>query len=146
MLARTSSESTEKVDEIIDEVEKLPAGERQMVTRQLELYQGDLPHPDILDGYNKLYPNAAEKIIKNGIAESEHRRSMDKQFLTSQVHAHYFGQVLAFIFGLVLVIGSLYLILSNHPVAGGIFGGATLLGAMGIFTNQKSDNKKDKSK
>lgn len=144
MLARTSSEeSKEKVDEIIDEVDKLPEGERQLVTRQLELYQGDLPHPDILQGYNNLYPKAAEEIIKNGIAESDHRRNMDKKFLDSQIHAHYLGQILAFTFGLILVLGSIYLILTDHPVAGGVLTSATLLGAMGIFTNQSnSDSKK----
>ena len=144
MLARTSSESNEKVDEIIDEVEKLPEEEKQLVTRHLEVYQGDLPHPDILHGYNQLYPKAAEEIIKNGIAESEHRRMMDNKFLSSQVHAHYFGQILAFIFGLVLVIGSIYLIRTDHPLAGGVLTGTTLLGALGIFTNQNNNKNEEK--
>lgn len=144
MLARTSSESNDKVDEIIDEVEKLPEEEKQLVTRHLEVYQGDLPHPDILHGYNKLYPKAAEEIIKNGIAESQHRRVMNEKFLASQVHAHYFGQILAFFFGLVLVIGSIYLMRTDHPIAGGVMTSTTLLGALGIFTNQKSDKNDEK--
>lgn len=29
----------------------------------LEMYSGPIPLPDILEGYQKLYPNAAKEII-----------------------------------------------------------------------------------
>lgn len=45
---------------LVDSVEKLPKEERQVVLERLEIYQGDLPHPDFLKGYNTLYPDAAK--------------------------------------------------------------------------------------
>ena len=54
-----------EIEEIVEEVEKLPHEKRQVVLQKLEIYQGDLPHPDILKGYNSLYPDAAQKIIDN---------------------------------------------------------------------------------
>ena len=72
----TKNNELEEIDNLVDKVEKLPDEERQVVLERLEIYQGDLPHPDILEGYNRLYPDAAKRIIENGIAESEHRRKM----------------------------------------------------------------------
>ena len=40
-----------EADTIVEQVEKLPKEERQVVLQQLEIYQGDLPHPDILKGF-----------------------------------------------------------------------------------------------
>ena len=70
----TENKDLIEVNNIVDEVERLPHEQRQVVLQKLEIYQGDLPHPDILKGYQELYPDAAQKIIDNGIAESQHRR------------------------------------------------------------------------
>lgn len=47
----TENKDLIEVNNIVDEVERLPHEQRQVVLQKLEIYQGDLPHPDILKGY-----------------------------------------------------------------------------------------------
>jgi hypothetical protein len=130
-----------EIEEIVEEVEKLPHEKRQVVLQKLEIYQGDLPHPDILKGYNSLYPDAAQKIIDNGIAESDHRRRMEEKYLSGNISAHRLGQFFGLIVAMTIIIGGIYLIASGKQVAGSILTGTTALGVIGLFTGKKdSDN------
>lgn len=65
----TENKDLIEINNIVDEVERLPQEQRQVVLQKLEIYQGDLPHPDILKGYQDLDSDAAKKIIDNGIQE-----------------------------------------------------------------------------
>ena len=100
-----------EIDSIVDKVESLPEEERSLIYQKLEIYQGDLPHPKILEGYNALYPDAAKRIIENGIAETEHRREMEKRYLNANIKAHNLGQILGFVIAILIIVGGIYLIL-----------------------------------
>lgn len=62
--------------EVLDQVSKLPLSDKDKnsIMATLEMYSGPIPHPKILAGYQALYPDAAQKIIENGLEESRHRR------------------------------------------------------------------------
>lgn len=130
------------IDSIVEEVERLPLEERQVVLERLEIYQGDLPHPNILKGYNELYPDAAKKIIDNGIAESEHRRKMEDKYLSGNIASHKLGQFFGFVVAVLVVSGGIYLIATGKQIAGSILTGTTALGLIGLFTgsNDKNEN------
>ena len=131
-----------EIDNIVDEVERLPQEKRQVVLERLEIYQGDLPHPDILKGYQNLDPNAAQKIIDNGIAESQHRREMENKYLLGNIASHKLGQLFGFIIALVVIIGGIYLISTGKQIAGSVLTGTTALGLIGLFTgNNQNKNK-----
>ena len=132
-----------EIDSIVDRVESLPEEERSLIYQKLEIYQGDLPHPKILEGYNELYPDAAKRIIENGIAETEHRRDMERRYLNANIWAHNLGQVLGFVIAVLIIVGGIYLILKDHQVSGSILSGVSALGVIGMFTRNKSGNKKD---
>lgn len=136
----TKQNELKQVDIIVEEVEKLPKKERQVVLEKLEIYQGDLPHPNILQGYNELYPDAAKRIIENGIAETEHRRKMEEKYLSGNISAHRLGQFLGFIVALAIVGSGTFLIFTGHAITGSIMTGATALGVIGLFTG--NSNKK----
>lgn len=148
MPTKKNSELKELVEaeDLVDKVEKLPKKEKQVVLEKLEIYQGDMPHPDILKGYNQLYPKAAEMIIQNGIKESEHRRKMEEKYLTGNIHSHQLGQVLGFIVALAIVAGGVFLIYKNHPITGSMLSGTTAIGVIGLFTgnSNKDSNSKDR--
>lgn len=131
----TNKNDLEKVDDLVDLVEKLPDEERQIVLQKLEIYQGDLPHPEILEGYNNLFPETAKLIIENGVAESEHRRKMEERYLSGNIAAHKFGQVLGFIVALLIFACGTFLIFTGHSIAGSIMTGTTALGIIGLFAN-----------
>lgn len=133
-----------EIEEVIDKVEKLPEDKRQIVYQKLEIYQGDLPHPNILKGYNELYPDAAQKIIDNGIAETEHRRLMERKYLDGQINDKKLGQILGFIVALLIISGGVYLIMNNHQVTGSIMTGISAIGVIGLFTGNNNQNDKEK--
>ena len=109
-----------QVDNIVNQVESLPEEEKSLIYQRLEIYQGDLPHPEILKGYTELYPDAAKRIIENGIAETEHRREIERRYLNANIKAHTLGQILGFIVAILIILGGIYLILKGHQVSGSI--------------------------
>lgn len=135
----TENEDLIEVNNIVDEVERLPHEQRQVVLQKLEIYQGDLPHPDILKGYTELYPDAAQKIIDNGIAESQHRREMEDKYLSGNIASHKLGQLFGFLIALVVIIGGIYLIAINRPITGSILTGTTAIGLIGLFTGNNQN-------
>ena len=139
----TKSRELVEADDLAEKVKKLPREERQIVLEKLEIYQGDLPHPDILKGYQTLYPDAAKRIIENGIAETEHRRRMEEKYLSNNINAHRLGQVLGFIVALVIVLSGVFLIFTGHGLAGSIMTGTSALGVIGLFTGNNQNRDKD---
>lgn len=88
-----------------------------------------------------MYPEAAKRIIENGITETEHRRAMEEKYLSGNISAHRLGQILGFIIALVIVGSGTFLIFTGHAITGSIMTGATALGVIGLFTGQdKKDN------
>lgn len=137
--------SDSEIEEVVDKVERLPEEKRQLVFQKLEVYQGDLPHPEILKGYTELYPDAAKKIIDNGIAETEHRRQMESRYLSGQISDRRIGQVLGFIVAVLIICGGVHLIMNDHQITGSIMTGISAIGVVGLFTgNSNNDNKESK--
>ncbi|ALN76740.1 DUF2335 domain-containing protein [Staphylococcus chromogenes] len=130
-----------KVD-IIEAVKRSNVNEKdkQEMIATLEMYNGPIPHPKILEGYDKLDPGAAKRIIDNGIEESNHRRNMEKKTVNHVARSFYFRFALAFILALVFGFGSFYLILQGHTIIGSVFAGVTLISILGIFTGEASNN------
>lgn len=126
--------SEKEIEEVVQQVERLEPEQRATVLQKLEIYQGDLPHPSILEGYNALYPEAAKKIIDNGIAESEYRREQERKFLSAQIAERKRGQYLGFTLALLIIICGSYMILNGNTVAGSVLSGITAIGIIGLFT------------
>ena len=139
----TENKDLIEINNIVDEVERLPQEQRQVVLQKLEIYQGALPHPDILKGYQDLDSDAAKKIIDNGIAESQHRREMEDKYLSGNIASHKLGQLFGFIIALVVIIGGIYLIATDKQIAGSILTGTTALGLIGLFTGNSQNKNKE---
>ena len=139
----TENKDLIEINNIVDGVERLPQEQRQVVLQKLEIYQGDLPHPDILKGYQDLDSDAAKKIIDNGIAESQHRREMEDKYLSGNIASHKLGQLFGFIIALVVIIGGIYLIATDKQIAGSILTGTTALGLIGLFTGNSQNKNKE---
>lgn len=134
-MSKKSSEILD-VNDIVEKVEKLPQAEREVFFEKLEIYKGDLAHPETLKGYNSLYPEAAKKIIDNGIAESEHRRKMENKYIENNSKSYRLGQILGFIIALSIVGCGTFLIFTGNQISGSLMTGATALGVIGLFTGQ----------
>lgn len=123
--------------EIIDQVNrmKIPEKQKHDIIATMEMYSGPIPHPKILAGYQALYPDAAKKIIDNGIAESEHRRHMENARQRRRGHLAWASMILLFIFCILFILGSFYLIMNGHKIIGSIFGGSSFVVLAGSFLN-----------
>ncbi|MDK7115611.1 DUF2335 domain-containing protein [Staphylococcus pettenkoferi] len=117
--------------------------ENQEMIATLEMYNGPIPHPKVLEGYDKLDPGSAKRIINNGIEESKHRRKMEVITLKYITRSFYFRFILAFILAILFGLGSFYLVLNNHPIIGSTFLGATLISIVIIFTGEILNPKSD---
>lgn len=119
--------------------------EKQDLIATLEMYNGPIPHPDILSGYDKLDPGSAKRIIDNGIGESHHRRKIEEKTINHIIRSFYFRFTLAFILAILFGLASFYLILKGHTIVGSIFVSFTFISMIGIFTGEnKSNNYNDK--
>lgn len=134
--------------DIIEAVKRSDVDEKDKkdMIATLEMYNGPIPHPKILEGYDKLDPGAAKRIINNGIEESNHRRNMEKKTVNHVARSFYFRFVLAFILALLFGFGSFYLILQGHTIIGSVFAGVTLISILGIFTGETSNANDENNK
>ena len=81
-------------------------------------FQGPLPSPEILQGFENVLPGAAERIMTMAEKEQSSRHSLEKKVSTASVIAMIIGVVFAFL-GLLIVSGLIYysLTLGNSEVA-----------------------------
>ena len=119
--------------EIIDKLEKLPTDEKADILATLEMYSGPIPHPSILEAYQKLYPNAAEEIIKNGIEESNHRRYLENARQRRRGRLAWVVLIGVIVITMLFLFLSFELIMNNHEVIGSVFAGTTFLMFMGTM-------------
>lgn len=111
--------------------------------RTVELYVGDLPHPDIVRGYNESYDKAAETIFR--MAEKAHEQQIqiqNKQFRALFIRA-IIQQVSSITFSIFALFTSYSLIQSGKSIAGYVTLIGTLLGFLAAIgaSKQKNENK-----
>lgn len=100
-----------------------------------EFSAGPLPTPAILEGYNKILPGAAERIMVMAENEAAHRQAVDMQALQSDIGAQkeqlvianrqlsisrnsdILGQVLGGVISLAAIAGCIFLAIHGHTAA-----------------------------
>lgn len=72
-------------EKLSDVLERVPQGQRQEIERIVHAvaayYQGPLPPPSMLNGYEATLPGAADRIMKMAEAEQAHRHHWETQVL-----------------------------------------------------------------
>lgn len=105
----------------------------QTVTTEVAQYEGSLPHPEVLRGYNELVPNAAERFLDNFERDSEHLRRTEMTALIGDIVTGVIGQI----FGLASAFGAFYVALelarAGHAAEAAAFGGTTIIGLVAVF-------------
>jgi uncharacterized membrane protein len=69
-----------------------------------ESYEGPIPHPSIIKGYEDVLPGAADRILKMAEGQSLHRRKLESRVVLFDVAQSYSGLILMFL----IVSGALY--------------------------------------
>jgi uncharacterized membrane protein len=110
------------------------------------VYSGPIPSPDMLDEYNRIMPNGADRIMKMAEAQSDHRMRLESQTVTSQNKQGERGQIFALVSVIVLILaGGMATWLGQKEIAITIFG-TTVLGMGGVFAYGKYAMRRNLSK
>ena len=96
-------------------------------------FSGPLPPPQILEKYESIVPGSADRIIGMAEKQSEHRRSIEKKVVNSNVFNEKLGIAAGFIIGMTGLICATILGLNGAQTVAGIIGGASLTGLVGTF-------------
>lgn len=113
-----------------------PAGPGATLVQQstyAESFQGPIPPPGLLAQYNDVLPGAAERLIAMAEAQARHRMELERLALVSEIRRSYWGLGAGFVVAMTLGIGSVFVVLDGHEVAGTILGTADLAGLVGVF-------------
>ncbi len=119
--------------ELLDNLKGLNEEQKTEVMATLEMYSGPLPHPSILKQYKDLYPQAAEEIIKNGLAESKHRRRLENSRVWTKLLLSTFALAVFAVLSYLFLKWSVDLIKAGYKVIGSIFGGGSFLMILGTL-------------
>ncbi len=76
--------------------------ERVKELRLSATYQGPLPPPNIMRGYDDICPGAARMILDEFQANSQHIRDMESMSRKQELQFMKRGQIIAFVFGVAL--------------------------------------------
>jgi uncharacterized membrane protein len=96
-------------------------------------YSGPLPPPQVLQQYDNIIPNGAERIMAMAEAQSAHRRGLEKDALATDSRNSLLGICFAFIIGMTTVITGGIIISRGHAWPGTFLGSAGLVGLVSAF-------------
>jgi uncharacterized membrane protein len=122
-----------------DDLEPLSPEIARETERELQVmmasysYSGPLPHPEIIRMYNEIVPNAADRIIAQFEAQSEHRRAMETRESKAGVSKMVFGQISGFLLGVLGMGGGIFLVHEGRSISGFSAFFAALASLVGIF-------------
>lgn len=103
-------------------------------------FSGPIPHPDILESYNRILPGAAERILNMAEEEQKHRQYLEKTALQNDKDEAKLGQICAFLIGIVAIVAGTYAAINGSATAGGIIGGGGVVGLVSVFILGRKKN------
>lgn len=146
--------SEEAADKVKAEVE----GNRELQRENSSLQQrlsasfqitGPLPPPITLEQYNRILPDAANRIISMAEREQEHRHKMQEKLVDAQIidkqqqrAERRLGQIFGFSIGVVVIVAGSATTVLGHPVVGGLFGSSGVIGLVFVFVYSRREQQK----
>jgi len=113
-------------------------------------FEGPIPHPIILEGYERVLPGAADRILTMAENQAQHRQQMESSVVQSNITHERVGMNYAFILTLLLMGTGFYLIINDKDTAGyfAIFGPVVFSAASYVYSKfrEREVSKKDDSK
>ena len=123
----------------------------QLKVQQLEITTGPIPSPQVLQQYNQVVPDAAERIIRMAEKQSDHRISLERRVVDSNIVKSYLGMVLATIIALYGLYIAKEIAVNGNPWAAGIIAALDLGGLIsvaiynGLMQKRQRESRKESS-
>lgn len=94
-----------------------------------------IPPPVILEQYNRIFPDAASRIISMAEKEQEHRHKMQEKLIDAQIldrkrarTERRLGQIFGLTVGVVTIVSGSATAIFGAPIAGGVLGSVGVAG------------------
>lgn len=96
-----------------------PSQPANSLTRvQAAYFSGPIPPPEVLQRYNDVIPNGAERILAMAEKQGAHREKLEAQVVTGNISSQKLGSTYAFILSLAAIVGGVWLIHDGKSVTG----------------------------
>ena len=121
----------------------------QQLSSQLAIHSGPLPHPSILEEYDRVLPGAAERILTMAESQSNHRQALETKYLGTESRNSLLGIICGLLLGLVGLSAAGICIYAGQGLPGAALGGVTLGSLVGTFvygTSQRRIERENKFK
>ena len=111
-----------------------------------EISSGPIPPPQVLQQYNNVVSDAAERIIRMAEKQSEHRIDLERKVVDSNINKSYIGMVLATAIALYGLYIAKEISINGNPWAAGIIASLDLGGLIGVAVYNGLIQKKEREK
>ena len=139
----------------VDQPDELPASKSSEIKseqrplfglKQFEAtaFQGPIPPPELLEQYDRIIPNGADRILTMAEQQQAHRQSIERTVVESGARRANLGLILGFILTLVFGLGSMFLISSGRDISGLVLFSGSLVGLIGVFIYQTKKRRNER--
>ena len=111
--------------------------------RKASTFNGPIPPPELLQGYNEVVQNGADRIVTMAEKQSHHRMQLENHAIREELKQSRLGQVYGFILGIVGLGLATILAILDHEAIAGIFGTTTIIGLVTVFVLGKKSQRND---
>ncbi|MEM7088397.1 MAG: DUF2335 domain-containing protein [Pseudomonadota bacterium] len=134
--------NTTRPEKSVDNIEPVSddSGNHVQVTQQAA-WSGPFPPPAILEQFNGVVENGAERIFRAWESETNHRQKEERRELTLFALDNYLGKIFAFIFVIVALGISAYAATHGAEWFATILGGGTIASVVWAFVKSSSPSK-----
>lgn len=120
-------------------------GKTAQLTAHAEFFSGPIPHPSLLEEYERVCPGSCDKIFKMAMDEQSHRHSVDQKTIDFEERQIKRGQWFGFGIAIATLIAAVTIVLrgdsTTHSIVGSFIGVGGLASIAGAFVYSRGKDK-----
>lgn len=124
----------------------------QVVISKTEITSGPLPHPDLIEKYNNVIDNGAERIMRmaelqqeNRFAERKEIRETNREIALSKLDYFKRGQIMGFILAIALLGLATLFVFTGHEKIAYVVMSVGAVSLVGLFIQSLTEKSKEKT-
>ena len=113
----------------------LPSSDRSILMAAIkqESFSGPLPHPQYYEGYEKVLPGSANRILTMTESQMGHRIKQEDRIVRRSLNQKLLGIIIGGLAVFFMTGAAVYLGINNHDGLAGVIGTTTILGVISVF-------------
>jgi len=112
----------------------------------MEMFEGPLPPPAVLERYETLYPDAPRIIFTSFEQQGIHRRTIEDFAIRTNARRADYGLAAGFVVTLSFLVACVFLVFNGYEVAGTILGTVDLVALVGVFVYGSQKQRKERER